>query len=165
MANALMAPGGGKVTTEGLAAASVIKGKTITVKKGASTVSSVTGTALPAGVLVWMDSSHTTAQVVGATTPLYTLSGASVTFKASCSVTLTAGMMTFTSANSTTTHTAKWSKNGTAVCTATATGTGAVAVYATKTATVSVVSGDVLKCEFTTGYPNSQMGYGHLHVK
>ncbi|MBQ8646803.1 MAG: hypothetical protein IJ484_01520 [Oscillospiraceae bacterium] len=44
MGTVLMAPSGGKVTTEGLTAANIVSGKTVTVKQGAKVVAKVEGT-------------------------------------------------------------------------------------------------------------------------
>ena len=156
--------GGGKVTTEGLTAESIISGHAVTIKQGAQVVAEVVGSCPPGGFFAWMDSGHTTPQVTAGATPLYTVDGAAVTFLQDCTVALVVGMATFTSANTTTSFYSRFTKNGEAACTATATGTGQVTKCATSTAAISVTAGDVVAFEATYGYPNNQMGFGSLTV-
>ncbi|MBQ8646802.1 MAG: hypothetical protein IJ484_01515 [Oscillospiraceae bacterium] len=64
MANALMAPGGAKVTTEGLTAENVVSGQTVTVKQGSKTVASVTGSGRT-GTLAFISGKSTPASGAG----------------------------------------------------------------------------------------------------
>lgn len=157
--------GGGAVTVEGLAAENIVAGQTVTVKQGAKTVAQVEGSCPPGGLFVWTDTAHPDLQVTAADTPCFTVEGAAVTVRKPCTLRLTAAMMTHTSVNSTTTHTARFVKNGEAVCIAVATGTGAVPARGVQTAAVAVQAGDVVHFEATAGYPNNQMAFGCLTVE
>lgn len=157
--------GGGAVTVEGLAAENIVAGQTVTVRQGTKVVAQVEGGCPPGGLFVWTDTAHPDLQVTAADTPCFTVEGAAVTVRKPCTLRLTAAMMTHTSVNSTTTHTARFVKNGEAVCIAVATGTGAVPARGVQTAAVAVQAGDVVRFEATAGYPNNQMAFGCLTVE